>query len=99
MPKEIPAKVNNEVKGKATYDFKETDKVKMVTEFQDNFRNRFDPNAAGKMDIRLLRDLRSVHYDIKDDEHFRGVSEYRENYIKMRAGIGAEKTLSDNKLR
>lgn len=99
VEKDLPEKVNNVFRGKSTYDFKEREAVPLVTEFQDNYRNRFDVDAIGKMDMNLLKDLRAIHYDIKDDEHFRGVSEYRDNFIKMQAGLAHGQTLSDNKLR
>jgi hypothetical protein len=85
--------------GMATHNFKEREAVPMVTEFQDHFRGKFDPSMIGKMDMELLKDLRSIHFDIKDDEKFRGQSEYKGNYTKQRKdGITGE-LLSDNKLR
>jgi hypothetical protein len=91
--------VNNEKWGKSTFDFKEREGIPMVTEFQDNFRNRFDTSYIGKMDADLAKDLRSVHFDIKDDERFRGMSEYKEHYIKTHGDAIGQQTLSDNKLR
>jgi hypothetical protein len=71
----------------------------MVTEFQDHYRGKFDRDMIGKMDENLLKDLRSIHFDIKDDEKFRGVSEYKGNYQKQRGDLGQADLLSDNKLR
>lgn len=71
----------------------------MVTEFQDHFRGKFDRDMIGKMDENLLKDLRSIHFDIKDDEKFRGLSEYKGNYTKQRQDRMAAELLTDNKLR
>jgi hypothetical protein len=95
---EIPEKVNNEAKGKSTFDFKEREHVNHLTEFQDKYRGRFDPNAIGQLNEKLLKDLRSVHFDYRDDEHFRGQSEYKDHYIKQ-GNMGVDRTFDDNKLR
>lgn len=55
-----------------------------TTEFQDSFAYNFDPNAKGQLNKELLNDLRSCHYSIKDDDKFRGDSEYRGNFLKGR---------------
>lgn len=79
---------------------KERDDIKHVTEFQDNFRDRYNQATRAKIDEQLLKDLRAIHYDIKDDELFRGVSEYKGNYQRANsaAAVG-EQTISDYKLR
>ena len=94
----MPERVNNEAKGKATFDFKERESVPHVTEFQDKYRGRFDPNNIGRLNDQLLKDLRSAHFDFKDDENFRGITEYKDHYIKQ-LGLGVDRTFDDNKLR
>jgi hypothetical protein len=91
--------VNNQGKGNPTFDFKERGNVAMVTEFQDNYRNRYKQCDPAKLDLQLLKDLRSIHFDIKDDEHFRGASEYKSNYLKKNALAMGANPVSDAKLR
>jgi hypothetical protein len=56
--------------------------IHLLTEFQAKYVNNFDPSARGVLNEDVKNDLRASHHDIKDDEIFRGRSEYRHNFTK-----------------
>jgi hypothetical protein len=53
-----------------------------LTEFQAKYVNNFDPSARGVLNEDLKNDLRASHHTIKDDDVFRGLSEYDRHFTK-----------------
>lgn len=69
---------------KATIQLGNPEDIHLLTEFQAKYIDNFDPNARGKLNEDLKKDLRASHHTMKDDDLFRGRSEYRSHFNKKK---------------